>query len=67
MTKKYKKICIAFDTDQHAKAIEILENVPSYWRNDFISDAIVAHNNKRDDLLAKIEEKAKASDLANEA
>lgn len=30
MTKKYKKICVAFDTEHHAEATEILEIVPRY-------------------------------------
>ena len=66
MTKKYKKVCVAFDMEQHAKAIAILENVPSYWRNDFISDAIVAYNNKRDEFAATKENSAKASDASSD-
>jgi hypothetical protein len=49
--KKYKRISVVLDIKRHAQAIELLKNVPPYWRNDFISDAIVAHNNKRDDFL----------------
>jgi len=65
MVKKYRKVCVAFDTEQHAKAIEILENVPPYWRNDFISDAIVAYDNKRDDFIATKEKSAKASEASS--
>jgi hypothetical protein len=63
MTKKYKKICVAFDTEHHAKAIEILESVPRYWRNDFISDAIVAYDNKRDDLVSNKDKITKAKGI----
>ena len=63
MTKKYKKIYVAFDTEHHAKAIEILENVPRYWRNDFISDAITAYNNKRDELVSKKEKSQRSKSI----
>jgi hypothetical protein len=59
--EKYKRISVVFDLKKHAQVIEILKNVPPYWRNDFISDAIVAYNNKRDDFLATTDEGAKAS------
>ncbi|HVO67169.1 MAG TPA: hypothetical protein VMT12_11845 [Syntrophales bacterium] len=65
--KKHKRISVVFDTKLHARAIEILKNVAPYWRNDFISDAIVAYNNKRDDLGAMIEEGAKASEASRDA
>jgi hypothetical protein len=65
MTKNYKKVYVAFDTEQHAKAIEILEKVPSYWRNDFISDAIVAYNNKRDEFATAKEKSAKSGDASS--
>jgi hypothetical protein len=65
MAKKYKKVCIAFDSEQHAKAIEILGNVPPYWRNDFISDAILAYDNKHGDFMAPKEENTKASEASS--
>jgi orotidine-5'-phosphate decarboxylase len=33
MTKKYKKVCVAFDTEQYAKAIEILDKISSIHRD----------------------------------
>ena len=65
MTKNYKKVYVAFDTERHAKTIEILEKVPSYWRNDFISDAIVAYNNKRDESVKTKEKNAKSGDASS--
>jgi hypothetical protein len=65
--QKYKRISVVLDIKRHAQAIEILKNVPPYWRNDFISDAILAHNNKRDDFWATADEGAKANKVLREA
>lgn len=64
---KKHRISVVFDTKRHARAIEILKNVSPYWRNDFISDAIVAHNNKLDDFWATADEGAKANKVLREA
>ena len=66
MTNNYKKVYVAFDAERHAKAIEILEKVPSYWRNDFISDAIVAYNNKREELVPAKEKSAKSGETSSQ-
>ena len=63
--QKYKRISVVLDIKRHARAIEILKNVPPYWRNDFISDAIVAYNNKRDESVKTKEKNAKSGDASS--